>query len=108
MLTYKVLAQSNPNAATLTEAYAVPASTETTVSTIVVCNRSNVATSFRVAVQVSGAGDNNKTYLYYDTPIQGNDTMAATLGITLAATDEIHVYATLATLSFNVFGRERT
>jgi hypothetical protein len=106
--TYKSLAQSNPSAATLTDAYTVPASTSTVVSSIVVCNRSSAATQFRISVQVANAADDNKQYLYYDTVIPGNDTFVATLGITLAATDVIAVYATLSTLSFNIFGVELT
>ena len=106
--TYKVLAQSNPSAATLTDAYTVPAATSTVVSTISVCNRSAVATSFRISIQVANAADDNKQYLYYDTIIAGNDTFVAQLGISLATTDVIAVYATLATLSFNVFGVEIT
>jgi ribosomal protein S2 len=106
--TFKVLAQSNPSAATLTDIYTVPGSTSTVVSTIVVCNRSAVATSFRISIQVANAADDNKQYLYYDVIIPGNDTFTLTLGITLATTDVIAVYATLATLSFNIFGSEIT
>ena len=104
--TFKVLAQSNPSAATLTDIYTVPASTSTTISTIVVCNRSSVATSFRISVQVANAADDNKQYLYYDVIIPGKDTFVCTLGLTLATTDVIAIYATLATLSFNIFGVE--
>ena len=106
--TYKVLAQSNPSAATLTDAYTVPAATSTVISTISVCNRSAVATSFRISIQVANVADDNKQYLYYDTIIAGNDTFVAQLGISLATTDVIAVYATLATLSFNIFGVELT
>ena len=108
MDTLKVLAQSNPSAATWTNAYTVPAATSATVSSIVVANRSAVATSFRISVAVAGAADGPKQYLYYDVAINGNDSFAATLGITLAATAVIRVYATLATLSFNIFGVEIT
>ena len=104
--TPKVLGQSNPSAATLTLAYTVPALTNTTVSTITVANRSATATTFRISVAVAAAADTNAQYLYYDQMIPGNDTFAATLGVTLAATDVIRVYATLATLSFNIFGIE--
>lgn len=106
--TQKVLAQSKPSAATLTTAYTVPAATQTTVSTIVVTNQSATATSFRISVAVAGAVDTAAQYLYYDIPIPGNDTFAATIGVTLAATDLIRVYNTLATLSFNIFGIETT
>lgn len=106
--TNKVLAQVNPSAATLTDAYTVPGATSAIVSTIVIANRSSISTSFRVSIQVANAADDNKQYLYYDILIDGNDTFVATLGITLAATDVIAVYATLATLSFNIFGVEVT
>lgn len=104
--TLKVLAQSNPSAASLTDAYTVPASTQAVISSVTVANRSATPTSFRISVAVAGAADDNKQYLYYDVPIAGNDTFAATLGISLAATDVLRVYATLATLSFNVFGEQ--
>ena len=106
--TIKVLGQSNPLAATLTTLYTVPVSTSTVCSTITVCNRSATATTFRIAVRPAGAGISNEHYLYYDIPIAGNDTFAATIGLTLAATDVVSVYATLATCSFNLFGQETT
>lgn len=104
--TLKVLGQSNPSATTLTTLYTVPAATSAVSSTITVCNRSVTATTFRVAVRPAGAGISNEHYIYYDVAIAGNDTFAATLGISLATTDVVSVYATLATLSFNLFGTE--
>lgn len=105
-MSQKVLGQSNPNATTLTTLYTVPALKYAVISSIVVCNRSAVATSFRISVAVAGAIDDNKQYLYYDILISGNDTFVATIGITLATTDVVRVYAALATLSFNLFGIE--
>lgn len=105
--TYKVLGQLNPSATTLTTLYTVPAATATIVSSVVVANRS-VATSFRLSVAVAGAADDNKQYLFYDVPIGANESKPFTLGLTLAATDVVRAYATLATLSFNLFGVERT
>ena len=103
---YKILGQEKPSAASLTDAYTVPGATSATISTITVCNQSATATSFRVSVAVAGAGDTAKQYLYYDIPIPGNETFVFTIGITLAATDVVRVYNTLATLSFNIFGVE--
>jgi hypothetical protein len=105
---YKVLGQSAPIAATLTTLYTVPAVTETVGSSIIICNRSAVATSFRLAVRPAGAGISDEHYQYYDLPIAGNDTFIATIGMTLATTDVVSVYATLATLSFSLFGQEIT
>ncbi len=104
--TIKILAQTDPAAATLTDSYTVPSGANAVVSSVVVCNRSATATSFRISIAQAGAVDTNKQYLYFDLEIGGNDTFIATIGITLDETDVIRVRATLATLSFNVFGTE--
>jgi len=104
--TIKVLGQSNPGAASLTTLYTVPVLTSTACSSIVICNRSAIDTSFRVAIRPAGGAISDEMYLYYNVPIAGNDTFVATIGITLAQNDVVSVYATLATLSFNIFGQE--
>ena len=101
-------ARSNPAATTLTDLYTVPASTQSLISTLTICNRSVTATSFRIAVRPLGAAIDNAHYLYYDVAIAGNDTFAFTIGAALIATDVVSVYATLATLSFNASIQEFT
>jgi len=105
---YKVLGQSAPSAATSTTLYTCPSATETVVSYIAVCNRSSVPTSFRLGVDVDGAGDGNSDYVHYDTPIEGNETIYVMHGTTLNASDLIRCYATLATLTFSAFGQENS
>lgn len=105
---YKVLGQQNPAATTNTDLYTVPASTSSVVSTITICNQATVAGKFRVAVRPAGASILAKHYLAYDSDIAANDTVALTLGVTLATTDVITVYATASTMSFNAFGTEIT
>lgn len=104
--TAKVLGQSKPLAAALTAMYTVPASTTTICSTITVCNQSATATAFRISVAIGASADTPAQYLYYDVPIPGNETFAATMGISLNAGDVVRVYNTLATCSFNLFGVE--
>jgi hypothetical protein len=106
--TLKVLGQSYPTAATLTTLYTVPAATSTVISSIIICNQSATATLFRVAIRPAGASINNQHYIYYDVAIGGNSTFIFTGGITLAATDIVSVYATLGTLSFNLYGQENS
>jgi glucose-6-phosphate dehydrogenase assembly protein OpcA len=106
-LVLKVLGQSAPAATTATTLYTVPATTATVVSSITVCNRSATATAFRVAIRPAGAVLADQMYLYYDVPIGGNDTFIATVGLSLATTDVITVYNTLATLSFQAYGQEQ-
>jgi len=102
----KVLGQSAPGATTMTSLYTVPGATSATISTIIVCNRGVTATTFRIAVSPAGATLANQHYIYYDQTIDIGSTYAATIGITLASTDVIRVYAGTADLSFSAFGIE--
>ena len=104
--TDKVLGQSNPSATTATGLYTVPSSTSTIVSTVTICNQAATAGSFRIAVRPGGASLAATHYVAYDVPIAANDTTALTLGITLATTDVITVYASSSTISFSAFGSE--
>lgn len=104
--TYKVLGQIAPSATTATTLYTVPSSTQAVVSTITVANRAATAATFRIAIRVAGSTLANEDYIAYDATIAANDTTAFTLGLTLAATDIITVYASNANLSFNAFGSE--
>lgn len=107
-ITYKVLGQSNPSATTPTTLYTVPSSTSTVCSTITICNQSSTAGSFRVAIRPAGATLAAEHYISYDTSVPGNDTVSLTIGITLAATDVVTVYASSTSISFNLFGSEIT
>ena len=106
--TYKVLGQSAPSATTATTLYTVPSSTSSIVSTITVCNRDTTSGTFRIAIRPAGATLANQHYMVYDSSIAANDTITFTLGITLATTDIITVYASSANMSFNAFGSELT
>lgn len=104
--TYKVLAQSAPSATTATDLYTVGAGKSAVVSTIVVANRAATVATYRVAVRVAGATLENKQYIAYDVTVGASDSTTITLGITLAATDVVTVYASSANLSFSAFGTE--
>ena len=106
-ITYKVLGQSAPSATTNTTLYTVPAATSTVASTLSICNR-GVSTAFRIAVRPAGATIADQHYLIYDNVVSANDTIFLTLGVTLAATDVVTVYAGTANLSFSLFGSENT
>src|SRR3990167_5548276 len=97
-------AQANPSATTLTALYAVPQKYQAR-GRVFVTNRSGVATSYRISVQLAGVADDVKQYLAYDTAIAGNAN-APTEEFALDQADEVNVYATLATLSFSWFGVE--
>jgi hypothetical protein len=104
--TYKVLGQVAPSATTLTTLDTVPSATSAVVSTIAVCNRAATSATYRIAIRPAGAAISNEHYIAYDSTVAANDTTMLTIGITLAATDVISVYASTANLSFNAFGSE--
>lgn len=106
-IAYKVLGQSNPSATTLTSLYTVPSATSAIGSTLAICNL-GVSTTFRVAVRPAGAAIANAHYIVYDNYVNAGDTIFLTLGITLAATDVVSVYAGTANVTFNLFGSEVT
>ena len=106
--THKVLGQSNPAATTLTTLYTVPASTQGVVSTITICNTASSATTYRIAVRPAGASIATSQYLAYDAALPANDTATLTLGVTLATTDVISVYAGSASVAFSAYGVEIT
>lgn len=104
--TYKVLGQVAPSATTATTLYTVPSATSAVVSTIAVCNRAATAATYRVAIRPAGATLANQHYIAYDSTVAANDSTMITIGVTLAATDVITVYASTANTSFSAFGSE--
>jgi hypothetical protein len=104
--TYKVLGQVNPAATTATTLYTVPGATQAVLSSVVVCNQTAVAATFRLAVRVAGATLAAAQYVAYDVTVGASDSTALTLGLTMGATDVLTVYASTATLSFSAYGSE--
>jgi len=105
-MAYKVLGQSNPAATTATTLYTVPAASSAVVSTISVCNQAGTAATFRIAVRPAGATLAAQHYIVYGATVPASDSTWLTGGITLAATDVVTIYASSATLSFNIYGSE--
>jgi len=105
---YKVLGQSAPGATTATDLYTAGASTEAVISSLVVCNRSASNATYRIAIRPVGATLANQHYVAYDVTVGASDSTTLTLGVTLAATDVVTVYASTADLTFSAFGSEIT
>ena len=103
---YKVLGQSNPAATTATTLYTVPSATSAVVSTLSICNLSTAPATYRIAVRPAGATLTAAQYVAYDATLTSNNTITLTIGMTLAATDVVTVYASTANLSFSLFGSE--
>lgn len=106
--THKILGQSNPAATTLTTLYTVPSATQAVCSTLSVCNTGATATTYRIAVRPAGASIAAQHYLAYDASVAAYDSILLTLGISIAATDVVSVYAGNTALAFHLYGVEVT
>ena len=104
--TYKVLGQVNPSATTATTAYTVPSATETVISTITIANLGSAPATYRIAVRPNGATLENKHYIVFDSGVAPQSTDTLTIGMTLDAADVVTVFASSATMAFNLFGSE--
>jgi hypothetical protein len=102
----KVLGQRNPSATTAETLYTVPSAKSAVISTLVVANLSSTAATYRIAVRPAGASLAATHYIAYDVALSANDSTALTLGITLATTDVVTVYASTANVNFTAFGDE--
>ena len=103
---YRVLGQSAPAATTNTDIYTSPAATQTVISTITVANRGATAATFRIAIRPAGSAIANLHYIAFDATVAANDATNLTLGVTLAATDVVTIYASNTNLSFSLFGSQ--
>ena len=106
--TYKILGQENPDAATATVLYTVPANKQAVISTLSICNRTAADTTFRIILQRSAdqASILPKQYFAYDTKVFKNDTTSVTVGMTLATGDRIQVSSLSGDVTFQAFGSE--
>ena len=103
---FKILGQSSPNAATNATLYTVPASTQSVISTINICNTTASATTCRVAAVPSGQSLSIQHYIVFDATVSARDSVSLTIGLTLDTGDTIQVYSSTASVSFGVFGSE--
>jgi len=104
----KVLGQLDVSATTTTTLYTVPDLTQTTVSSLVICNRSGSGITFRVSVHVAGAGADDKQFIFYDEALAATTTRTVVIGMCLNQADIVKVYSSAADVSFNMFGVETT
>ena len=100
-ITYKVLGQISPSAGTANTLYTVPSGTSAVTSTISVCNQNASAAAYRIAVRPAGETLANKHYIAFDSTVPALDSISLTIGVTLAATDVVTVYANTTNISFN-------
>ena len=107
----KILAQANPGAATAANLINVAAGHDFVVSTLVISETNGAAATFRVCVTPAGGAATTvaaANSLAWDMPIAANQTITLTLGITLAATDNMTIRSSTANLTYTAFGQDNT
>jgi hypothetical protein len=102
----RILGQALPTANTFTDIYRVPVSTSAVVSTLNVCNLTASNVSFRVAARPNANTLTAQQYLAFDVAIPAQDTIALTIGMSLAANDTITAFSFQGNVAFTLFGSE--
>jgi hypothetical protein len=105
-VTYRVLGQALPSPNVFFDMYAVPSTANAIISTLNVCNQSAANVTFRVAIRPANATITGKNYIVYDTALPAQDSIALSLGMSLASTDVITVLSYQGNVSFSAFGTE--
>ncbi len=70
-----------------------------------ICNQGD-STNYRVAIRPAGATLDPKHYIVKDAILNSNESTMLVIGVALATTDVVTVYAGTANVSFNIFGSE--
>lgn len=75
-----------------------------TLTSLVISNHDDDATTFRVSLALQGAADTAAQYLYYDTPLQGNDTFLAQFDLRIRRGDVVRASSLNGLCSFTISG----
>ena len=86
--------------------YTTPSATQAVISTIVICNTTSTARTYRIGLDTTAGTPGSSEWLVYDATILGNDTVCLTLGICLDASKFIRVSSSADTLAFSAFVSE--
>ena len=100
-----ILAQLFPNAGVETLLYQVANRGITVLfQGITISNHSASQDSLKVSISVGGGATTAKDYVYFNIPINGNDTLLAELDFIMNPTDIIRVVSANGTCSFTLLG----
>lgn len=104
---YKTLGQAAPADSNNADVYTVASGRQAIVSSIVICNTTGSAATFRVFQRIDGATAATSNAIAYDTSVAANSTTTIEVKITLDASDVLTVRSgTGNALTFTVNGSE--
>jgi len=105
-MTYKILGQKSPAAATDFNLYTVSGSKQAIINCITVANRDANSATYRISVRPDGATLTTDHYIAYDVQVDANLSVALNLGITLDTNDVITIQSSSGLVTFNAYGVE--
>jgi hypothetical protein len=88
--------------------YQVPASTQSVLSTIAICNTAGSSGTYRIGFATSATDPVAADWLVYGGTVPANDTVFLTVGVSLAAGTFIRVSSSANTMTFQAFVSEIT
>jgi hypothetical protein len=100
--------QGSASTGTYNTLYTTPAATQAVISTIVVTNQASSDVTVRIGMDDTAGTPGASEWLVYDAVVAGNDTVALTLGVTMAAQKFIRVSSSADTCNFSAFLSEIT
>lgn len=95
--------QGTADTGTFATLYTTPAATEAVISSLVITNQSSSAITVRIGMDETAGTPSASEFLVYDAAIAGNDTVALTLGVTMAAGRFVRVSSSADTCNFTAF-----
>lgn len=104
--TYLCLGQVSPAATTPASLYTVGSLRSAVISSLIICNTNATPVTYRISVRPAGAVQTTAMYIAYDVTLPANTSDTLTLGLTLATTDVVTVYASATNVAFSAFGSE--
>lgn len=103
----KLLGQQRPASTAVAALYAVPASTQVVVSSIIVCNTTAATATFRIFHSpTGGTAGSVENALFYDAPVAANATVVLQVGLTFRQGNVSIATGTASALTFSMFGQE--
>ena len=109
-LPYKILGQVQPTGNTTTTIYTAPASTNTVITTIIVCNQSANTVNVNVSINLSGSAIATKNFIVTNYSLGGAETLVLEPRLSMNAATTLSANITGANaasnVSVNAFGVE--
>ena len=104
---YKTLGQARPSDLTAVNIYTVPSSTQTIISSIIICNVTNAATTFSVYQRTSGSAVGESNAIAFNQTIPAYSTTTIEAKLTMSSTNILSVETgNSSSLTFTVNGTE--